>query len=102
VGSNSQLVQNYSRRTGKAFKVLWSSTPFNDLALMASPRVPQQDLRAVADAFLGMYRSAEGRKILAAAAALVHATGPVAFVPASDADFASYRDFYAGAPASLR
>jgi phosphonate transport system substrate-binding protein len=102
VGSNSQLVQNYARRNGKAFRVLWSSPPFSDLALMASPRVPPQDLRAVADAFLGMYRSAEGRKILAAATALVHATEPVSFVAASDADFASYREFYAGAPASLR
>jgi phosphonate transport system substrate-binding protein len=102
VGANSELVRNYTGRTGKAFKVLWSSAPFNDLALMASPRVPEQDVRAVADAFLGMHRDAQGRKILAAAAALVHATGPLSFVAASDADYASYRDFHAGAPASLR
>jgi phosphonate transport system substrate-binding protein len=102
VGANSQLVQNYARRTGKAFKVLWSSAPFNDLALMASPRVPERDVRAVADAFLGMHRDAQGKKILATAAALVHAAEPLSFVAASDADYASYRDFYAGAPASLR
>jgi phosphonate transport system substrate-binding protein len=102
VGANSELVRNYTGRTGKTFKVLWTSAPFNDLALMASPRVPEQDVRAVADAFLGMHRDAQGKKILAAAAALVHATGPLSFVAASDADYASYRDFYAGAPASLR
>jgi phosphonate transport system substrate-binding protein len=102
VGANSELVRNYAGRTGKAFKVLWSSAPFNDLALMASPRVPEQDLRAVADAFLGMHGDAQGRKILAAAAALVHASAPLSFVAASDADYASYRDFHAGAPASLR
>jgi phosphonate transport system substrate-binding protein len=32
----------------------------------------------------------------------VHAPEPVSFVAASDADYASYRAFYAAAPASLR
>jgi phosphonate transport system substrate-binding protein len=102
VGANSQLVQNYAGRTGKSFKVLWSSAPYNDLALMASPRVPEQDLRAVAAAFLAMHRDREGKKILDSVTALVHASEPVFFVAASDADYASYRDFYASAPASLR
>jgi phosphonate transport system substrate-binding protein len=101
-GANSQLVLNYAGREGKKFRVLWSSAPFNDLALMASPRVPEQDLRAVANAFLSMHRDPEGKRILAAAAALVHAAEPLSFVAASEADYASYRDFYAGAPASLR
>jgi phosphonate transport system substrate-binding protein len=102
VGANSQLVRNYTGRTGKAFRVLWSSPAFNDLALMASPRVPAADQGAVANAFLTMHLDPEGRKILASAGALVHASEPVSFVAAGDADFASYRDFYAGAPASLR
>jgi phosphonate transport system substrate-binding protein len=101
-GANSQLAANWSGREGKAFRVLWSSAPYNDLALMASPRVPPEDVRAVARAFLGMHRDPEGRKILAAAGELVHAPTPVAFVAASDADYASYRAFYADAPASLR
>jgi phosphonate transport system substrate-binding protein len=102
VGANSQLVQTYGGREGKSFRVLWSSAPFNDLALMASPRVPAADLRAVAQAFLGMRQDPEGRRILDAAAELVRAAQPLGFVPASDADYASYREFYAGAPASLR
>jgi phosphonate transport system substrate-binding protein len=102
VGATSQLVQNYARRTGKEFRVLWSSPPFNDLALMASPRVPEQDLRAVADAFLAMHRDPAGKRILDSVGALVQAHEPVSFVAASDADYASYRDFYAGTPASLR
>jgi phosphonate transport system substrate-binding protein len=101
-GANSQLVQNYSGREGKSFRVLWSSAPFNDLALMASPRVPAQEVRAVAQAFLGMDRDPEGRKILAAASELIHAQTPVSFVAASDADYASYYAFYADAPANLR
>jgi phosphonate transport system substrate-binding protein len=101
-GANSQLVQNYSAREGEAFRVLWSSTPFNDLALMASPRVPPADVRAVAKAFLGMRQDPEGRRILDAAGELVRSAQPLGFVAASDADYASYRAFYAGAPISLR
>jgi phosphonate transport system substrate-binding protein len=49
-----------------------------------------------------MRRDPEGRRILEAAAELVRAPTPVGFVAATDADYASYRAFYAGAPVSLR
>jgi phosphonate transport system substrate-binding protein len=101
-GANSQLVQSYSGREGKTFRVLWSSAPFNDLALMASPRVPAADVRAVSQAFLGMRQDPEGRRILDAAAELVSSREPLGFVPAGDADYASYRAFYASAPINLR
>lgn len=101
-GANSQLVENYSGREDKRFRVLWSSAPFNDLALMASPRVPAEQVRAVADAFLNMHRDPEGRRILEAAAELVHAPEPLSFVAAGDADYAAYRSFYQAAPAELR
>src|SRR5205823_5774083 len=67
-GANSQLVESYTGREGKAFRVLWSSAPFNDLALMASPRVPAAEVRAVARAFLEMRQDPEGRRILDSAA----------------------------------
>jgi len=102
VGANSQLVQNYSGRERKSFRVLWRSEPFTDLALMASPRVPAAQVRAVAQAFIGMDKDPEGRRILATAAALVHAATPLAFVAASDADFADYRAFHAAAPLAVR
>jgi phosphonate transport system substrate-binding protein len=102
VGANSQLVQNYRAREHKSFRVLWSSEPFNDLALMASPRVPADQVRAVAAAFFGMDKDPEGRAILAAAAELVQAPAPISFVPAGDADYAGYRAFYADAPLNLR
>jgi len=101
-GANSQLVQNYSGRENKDFRVLWSSPPFNDLALMASPRVPKEQVSAVAKAFLEMQRDPEGRRILEAASELVHAPEPLSFVAASEADYAAYRRFYADAPAELR
>jgi phosphonate transport system substrate-binding protein len=101
-GANSQLVQNFSGRENKAFRVLWSSAPFNDLALMASPRVPAADVRAVAQAFLGMRKDPEGRRILDAAGELISAEAPLGFIAAGNADYASYRAFYASAPLNLR
>ncbi|MBD8530192.1 MULTISPECIES: phosphate/phosphite/phosphonate ABC transporter substrate-binding protein [unclassified Massilia] len=101
-GANSQLVQNYGGREDQSFRVLWSSAPFNDLALMASSRVPAAQVRAVAAAFLGMGRDPEGRRILDAATALIHAPQPVGFVAATEADYAAYRLFYQAAPAELR
>jgi phosphonate transport system substrate-binding protein len=59
-------------------------------------------VRAVAQAFIGMDKDPEGRRILAAATELVHAEAPLAFVAASDADYAGYRAFYADAPPNVR
>ena len=102
MGSNSQMTDEFAVREGRKFRVLWSSPAFNDLALMASPRMPRPQVQAVAKAFMGMHLEAEGQKILAAAAKTVKAKQPVVFVAASDEDYASYRDFYRNVPASLR
>jgi len=102
VGANSQLVENWKGREDAAFRVLWSSEPFNDLALMSSPRVPAATMRAVARAFLGMHRDPEGKRVLAGAAELIHSAAPISFIAADEGDYASYRAFYAGAPVELR
>jgi phosphonate transport system substrate-binding protein len=102
MGSNSQMTEEYAAREGRKFRVLWSSPAFNDLALMASPRVPRAQMQAVAKAFLGMHQDAQGKKILEEAAKTVNSKQPVVFVAANDEDYASYRDFYRNAPASLR
>jgi phosphonate transport system substrate-binding protein len=101
-GASSQLTQQYEGRERKSFRVLWASAPFTDLALMASPRVPADQVRAVANAFFGMDQDPEGRHILAAAAELVHAEAPYSFIPASGTDYAAYRAFCASAPPSVR
>lgn len=101
VGSNSQLVEGYSKREGKSFRVLWSSEQYQDLALMASGKVPEKDIKAVVNAFTGMVKDPRGRDILLQAA---RETGlPDAFfIPATNADYATYRKFYQTAPASLQ
>jgi phosphonate transport system substrate-binding protein len=100
-GGNSQLVEGYSRREGKKFRVLWSSEPFQDLALMASGKVPENEVKAVANAFFGMAKDPRGQEILHQASKDVGLPSDAYFIPASGADYAAYRRFYQSAPASL-
>src|SRR5574343_533996 len=46
-GSNSMLIEGYANRENKKFRILWTSEPYQDLALMASSKVPDKDLKAV-------------------------------------------------------
>jgi phosphonate transport system substrate-binding protein len=100
-GGNSQLVEGYSRREGKKFRVLWSSEPFQDLALMASGKVPDNEVKAVASAFFGMAKDPRGQEILHQVSKDVGLPSDAYFIPASGADYAAYRRFYQSAPASL-
>ena len=100
-GGNSQLVDGYARREGKKFRVLWSSEPFLDLALMVAGKVPEKDAKAVATAFIEMSKDPKGRDILHDASKLVGLPNDAYFVAANGADYASYRRFYQSAPATL-
>jgi len=100
-GGNSQLVEGYTRREGKKFRVLWSSEFFQDLALMASSKVPEADARKVATAFIDMVRDPRGRDILQQASKEVGLPPDTHFVAASAADYASYKRFFQSAPTAL-
>lgn len=102
VGSNAPLVEGYAAREGKKFRVLWSSDGYNDLALMASGKVPEKDVKAVAQAFFNMHKDLRGREILHNASQLVGLDSDAYFIPATMADYANYRRFYQTAPAALR
>lgn len=102
VGSNSMLIDGYANRERKKFRILWTSEGYHDLALMASSKVPDRDLKAVAAAFTGMDNDPRGREILHRAAQEVGLAADAYFIPASAADYASYRRFYQTAPALVR
>ena len=102
VGSNSALIDGLTAREGKKFRVLWTSEPFHDLALMASSKVPPKDVAAVASAFINMRRDPEGKAILVKASQEVGLDPQAYFLPATGADYESYRKFYQEAPASLK
>jgi phosphonate transport system substrate-binding protein len=100
-GGNSQLVEGYARREGKKFRVLWSSEGFQDLALMASAKVPEKDLAAVSSAFVQMSKDPKGRDILHQASQEVGLAQDAYFISATGADYVAYRRFFQSAPASL-
>jgi len=102
VGGNSNLIEGYATRENKKFRVLWRSEPFNDLALMASGKVPEKDVKAVANAFLNMHKDPRGKEILHQASLKVGLTADAHFIPATNGDYAAYRRFYQTAPASLK
>ncbi|MEH0167327.1 phosphate/phosphite/phosphonate ABC transporter substrate-binding protein [Paucibacter sp. JuS9] len=102
VGANSQLAEGFAKREGKKFRVLWSSPPLHDLALMASAKVPDSTQRAVAAAFIGMHKDPEGRAILEQASQQVGLGAEAYFISSDGAEYGAYRDFYRSAPAQLR
>ncbi|MEB0140677.1 MULTISPECIES: phosphate/phosphite/phosphonate ABC transporter substrate-binding protein [unclassified Undibacterium] len=102
VGGNSQLIDSYAQRENKKFRVLWSSTPYHDLALMASGKVKPADLKAVAKAFFEMKDDPQGREILRQAAQKISLPGDIFFIASDGSEYVNYRKFYQSAPLSLR
>ena len=88
-GGNSQLVEGYTRRENKKFRVLWASESFQDLALMASGKVPEKDVNAVAQAFFQMAKDPVGRDILHRASKEVGLPNDAYFIAATGADYAA-------------
>jgi phosphonate transport system substrate-binding protein len=100
-GANSLLLDEYTRREGKKFRVLWSSEALTDLALMVSGKVPESDARKVATAFVEMIKDPKGRDILHQVSKEVGMPEDAYFIPATAADYAAYKRFYQSAPVSL-
>ena len=93
-GVNSTVMARYGRREGFEYRVLWTSELYNDLCIMANPKVPKEKITAVRDAFVNMAKDAEGRKVLQAGAELLKMNGELGFVPAENRDYDNYRAFY--------
>ena len=96
------LAEGYARREDKKYRVLWTSPPLHDLALMSAAKVPDKVAKAVADAFTGMHKDPKGREVLHQASQQVGLTADAYFVPSNGSEYGTYRDFYRTAPAALR
>ena len=96
-GVNSSVLARYARREGFAYRALWTSPVYQDLCIMASPKLPAADVAAVRAALLGMATDAEGRKVLEASAALLKSEGELGFVAAENRDYDNYRAFFKSA-----
>ena len=93
-GVNSTVLARYARREGFEYRALWTSDLYQDLCIMANPKVPQDKVAAVSAAFINMANDLEGRRILEAGAELLKITSQLGFVAAENVDYDNYRKFY--------
>ena len=93
-GVNDRVMAQYARREGLKYRVLWSSEPYMDLAVMAHPRVPADTVKKVRQTLLGMASDAEGQKVLEAVSNNIKSEKILAFVAANASDYENYRIFY--------
>ncbi len=93
-GVNSNVMERYARREGLEYRVLWTSDIYNDLCIMANPKVPAKTVAAVRDAFVNMAKDPQGRKILEAGAELLKIEGDLGFVASTNRDYDNYRAFF--------
>jgi len=93
-GVNSSVMARYGRRESFAYRALWTSEIYQDLCIMANPKVPKEKVAAVRAALIDMVNDPEGKAILQAGAELLKSTGELGFVAAEDRDYDNYRKFY--------
>jgi len=93
-GVNSSVMARYGRREAFDYRALWTSEIYQDLCIMANPKLPASTVAAVKSALINMVNDPEGRKILEAGADLLKSSGDLGFVSATDRDYDNYRKFY--------
>jgi phosphonate transport system substrate-binding protein len=93
-GVNSSVMARYGRREAFEYRALWTSEIYQDLCIMANPKLPADKVAAVKAALIDMVNEPEGRKILEAGADLLKSSGDLGFVAAENRDYDNYRKFY--------
>jgi phosphonate transport system substrate-binding protein len=93
-GVNSSVMARYGRREGFEYRALWTSEVYQDLCIMANPKVPADKVAAVRAALINMPRDPAGMKVLEAGAELLKSNGELGFVAANDREYDNYRKFY--------
>ena len=93
-GVNSSVMARYGRRENFMYRALWTSEIYQDLCIMANPKVPASKVAAVRAALINMLKDPEGRHILEAGADLLKSNGELGFVSAENRDYDNYRRFY--------
>jgi phosphonate transport system substrate-binding protein len=93
-GVNSKVMARYASREAFEYRALWTSEVYQDLCVMANPKVSADKVAAVRAAFVGMSKDPEGRKILDDGAELLKIKEELGFVAAENRDYDNYRTFY--------
>ena len=93
-GVNSTIMARYARRESFDYRALWTSDIYQDLCIMANPKVTPAKVAAVRAALVNMAKDPEGRKVLEAGAELLKSNAELGFVAADNRDYDNYRAFY--------
>jgi phosphonate transport system substrate-binding protein len=93
-GVNSSVMARYGRRESFEYRALWSSEVYQDLCIMANPKMPAEKVAAVRAALINMAKEPEGRAVLQAGSELLKMNSELGFVPADNGDYDNYRKFY--------
>ena len=93
-GVNSTIMARYGRREAFEYRALWTSELYQDLCIMANPKVSAEKATAVTNALMGMLKDPQGRKILEDGAELLKSNSELGFVAADNRDYDNYRAFY--------
>ena len=85
----------YGRREAFEYRALWTSEIYQDLCIMANPKVPMRRRwpRSRRPDRHGQ-RTPRAARILEAGADLLKSSGELGFVAADDRDYDNYRKFY--------
>lgn len=93
-GVNSTVMARYGRRENFEYRALWTSEIYQDLCIMANPKVPADTVAAVRAALINMANDAQGVKVLQQGADLLKMNSDLGFVAAENRDYDNYRRFY--------
>src|SRR5260221_2710409 len=74
-GVNSSVMARYARRESFEYRALWTSEVYQDLCIMANPKVPADKVAAVRAALINMLKDPEGRQILEAGGEMLKNSG---------------------------
>lgn len=91
---NDRVMDAFASRLGFRYRVLWRSEPYPDLAVMVHPRLPADLVEQIRSTLVGMHEEPAGRSALESANAIAKNPQPLAFVPATDADYIPYSRFW--------
>ncbi|MEQ1662708.1 MAG: phosphate/phosphite/phosphonate ABC transporter substrate-binding protein [Thiobacillus sp.] len=94
IGVNHKAMADFARREDFTYRVVWTSEPYFDLAVMAHPSVPAKLREKLRDAMVNMKSDPEGLAALTQAAKALELPKPRGFVAATDRHYDNYRAFF--------
>ena len=91
---NSQIMKEFSKRENFKYRVIWRSQEYQNIPIVAHPRVPAKIIAAVKRAFVGMDSDPEGVQILKTTASIIGQKPPLGFLASSNKEYLNQWDFF--------